>query len=257
VPGVYKGMFEQSLIAEAQNRRPWTMALSLTMQASLVGAAILVSIIHIETLGTAALRDRLFVPSLPMRAQPKAVEIVGTVRAGVVRNPALTAPGVFTAPTRIPTSIAKIDDIGEAAPNVIYGERGTPDGVIGSMLTQIPVHFRTTTVPPPPPSAPTQAKPAEAKRINVGGVVMESKFIKRVIPVYPVLAKQARISGTVRLAGIIAKNGTMQQLQVVEGHPLLVNAALDAVRQWIYSPTLLNGEPVEVVTPIEVKFILQ
>jgi protein TonB len=77
-----------------------------------------------------------------------------------------------------------------------------------------------------------------------------------VTPVYPPLARQTRISGTVRLHAIIAKDGTVQQLEVLSGHPLLVQSALDAVRQWRYQPTLLNGEPVEVDTTVDVIFSL-
>ena len=76
------------------------------------------------------------------------------------------------------------------------------------------------------------------------------------MPVYPPLARQARISGTVRLEAVIAFNGAVQSLRVASGHPLLAQAALDAVRQWVYQPTLLNGEPVEVLTQIDVNFKL-
>ena len=82
------------------------------------------------------------------------------------------------------------------------------------------------------------------------------KIIKRVIPQYPPLAKQTRVQGTVRLTGIIAKDGTIQQLQLISGHPLLVPAALDAVRLWHYKPYLLNDQPVEVDTQINVNFTL-
>ena len=81
-------------------------------------------------------------------------------------------------------------------------------------------------------------------------------LVNRVQPVYPPLARQTRISGTVRLHAIIGKDGSVQQLEVIQGHPLLVQAALDAVRQWRYRPTLLNGEPVEVDTTIDVIFSL-
>jgi len=86
--------------------------------------------------------------------------------------------------------------------------------------------------------------------------VTAAKVINRVNPLYPPLARQTRISGTVRLHAIIAKDGTVQQLEVMSGHPLLVQAALDAVRQWRYQPTLLNGEPVEVDTTVDVIFSL-
>jgi protein TonB len=85
---------------------------------------------------------------------------------------------------------------------------------------------------------------------------MEAKIVKRVIPTYPPLAKQARISGTVRLEGVISREGRIVNLQVLYGHPLLTQAALQAVGQWLYQPTLLNGEPVEVIAPIDVHFTL-
>jgi len=94
------------------------------------------------------------------------------------------------------------------------------------------------------------------QRIRVGGNVQAANLINQVRPVYPPLAKQARISGTVELSAIIGKDGRVQDLKVVRGHPLLVQSALDAVKNWIYKPTLLNGEPVEVSTTIDVNFTL-
>jgi protein TonB len=93
-------------------------------------------------------------------------------------------------------------------------------------------------------------------RIRVGGNVQAANLIRKVVPVYPPLAKQARIQGTVRFQAIIGKDGTIQNLQLVSGHPLLVANAQQAVSQWIYRPTLLNGDPVEVVTTIDVNFTL-
>jgi protein TonB len=111
--------------------------------------------------------------------------------------------------------------------------------------------------PPPIPAPVTEASaPKEPKVVRLGGRVLEAKLIRRVIPEYPKLARDMRISGVVRLAGIIGRDGTVRELKVLEGHPLLVAAAVGAVRQWLYSPTLLNGEPVEVQAPIEVTFSL-
>ena len=81
-------------------------------------------------------------------------------------------------------------------------------------------------------------------------------MIRQPKPEYPALAKQARISGVVHLAVIIAKEGTVMDIKVISGHPLLIPAALQAVQQWVYQPTLLNGEPVEVSTQIDVNFTL-
>ena len=93
-------------------------------------------------------------------------------------------------------------------------------------------------------------------RIRVGGNVQRSKLVREVPPQYPPLARQARIWGTVRLNAMIGRDGAVAKLQVVAGHPLLVPAALEAVRQWTYEPTLLNGKPMEVITQIDVDFTL-
>ena len=102
-------------------------------------------------------------------------------------------------------------------------------------------------------TSPAQAVPGG---IRVGGTVQATKIVSKVTPVYPGLAKASRIQGVVSLEAQIAKDGTVANLTVISGHPLLVPAALDAVRQWTYQPTLLNGEPVEVTTQIDVNFTL-
>jgi protein TonB len=88
----------------------------------------------------------------------------------------------------------------------------------------------------------------------VGGNVAQASLLQQVKPVYPPLAKQARIQGVVLLEAVINKEGSIDNLRVISGHPLLTQAAIDAVRQWRYKPTLLNNEPVEVVTTITVNF---
>ena len=100
------------------------------------------------------------------------------------------------------------------------------------------------------------AQPAGLARIRVGGEVQAVKLIDQPKPAYPPLAKQARIQGVVKLNAVIAKDGTVKDLSVISGHPLLVASAIEAVKQWVYQTTLLNGEPVEVVTEIDVNFTL-
>lgn len=97
---------------------------------------------------------------------------------------------------------------------------------------------------------------APAKRIKVGGQVQQALAVARPAPIYPPMAKQARIQGVVRLEATISPEGRVTNLKVISGHPLLVQAALDAVRQWAYKPTVLNGEAVEVITTIDVNFTL-
>jgi TonB family protein len=101
-----------------------------------------------------------------------------------------------------------------------------------------------------------EPQPPVPGRITIGGNVQQSKLVQQPRPVYPPLAKQARISGTVRLAVIIARDGTMQDMKVISGHPLLIPPTLEAVKGWVYQPTLLNGQPVEVATQIDVNFTL-
>ena len=108
----------------------------------------------------------------------------------------------------------------------------------------------------PPPPVKAVEKPKTPQRITIGGNVQQAKLVRQPKPVYPPLAKQARISGVVHLAAVISKDGTIQDLKVISGHPLLIPSALEAVKQWVYQPTLLNGEPVEVSTQIDVNFTL-
>jgi len=127
---------------------------------------------------------------------------------------------------------------------------GQMGGVIGGIISSAPQ------VAPPPPPPVKKAPPPTPKRITVGGNVQKAKLARQVRPQYPPLARQARIQGTVKLTAVIGKDGSIQELQVVSGHPLLVPSALQAVKQWQYNPTLLNGQAVEVVTQIDVNFTL-
>ena len=109
---------------------------------------------------------------------------------------------------------------------------------------------------PAPASAALASGADTPRRITIGGNVQQAKLISQTRPQYPALAKQARISGVVQLQAVIASDGTVKDLKVLSGHPLLVPAALDSVKLWVYQQTLLNGEPVEVMTQIDVNFTL-
>lgn len=95
-----------------------------------------------------------------------------------------------------------------------------------------------------------------SKRLRIAGEAQQAKLVKSTTPAYPVLAKRARIEGTVRLQAFIGKDGTVQRVEVLSGHAVLAQAAVEAVQQWRYKPTELNGEHVEVVTNIDVVFKL-
>jgi TonB family protein len=123
----------------------------------------------------------------------------------------------------------------------------------GEAVIQIVAPGYTESLPQPTTTLP---KPYPPSRIRVSGDVQQSKLKSTVPPVYPPVAKQARIQGIVKLNATLGKDGTVQNLMVISGHPLLVPAALDAVKQWAYEPTNLNGTPAEVETEIEVSFSL-
>ncbi|MBC7926337.1 MAG: energy transducer TonB, partial [Bryobacteraceae bacterium] len=162
---------------------------------------------------------------------------------------------MFVEPSRIPAGFTQITDAVVAAPAISSGGSvaGIPEGVYSGAQTDQGERYA------PPPEAPAKRQPVAADRaipVRLGGKVLEAKIIRRVIPEYPALARSMRVSGRVSLTSIIGRDGTVRDLKLVAGHPLLANAALAAVRQWVYSPTLLNGEPVEVMAPIEVNFTL-
>ena len=122
--------------------------------------------------------------------------------------------------------------------------------VVVLVLGLAPTAFgQDTEKPAAPPTQPIT-------RIRLGGNVAQAQILRQVQPVYPPVAKAARITGTVVLHAIIGRDGTVQQLQFVSGPPLLMTAAMDAVKQWVFKPTLLNGNAVEVDTQISVVFTL-
>jgi TonB family protein len=125
-------------------------------------------------------------------------------------------------------------------------------------VSQFDEHLRMTTVPLSSGEAIIQiaAPGAAPSLIKVGGNMQQTKLVSQARPVYPPEAKAQRIQGKVQLQAIIAKDGTVQSLQVLSGDPLLVTSAMDAVKQWVYQPTLLNGQPVEVQTQIDVNYTL-
>jgi protein TonB len=156
------------------------------------------------------------------------------------------------APTVIPKKVEMIKeeelppDIGNVGvvggvPGGIAG--GSAGGVLGGIIGGA-----GSGMPPPPKVAPS--------RIRVGGNVQAAALVRKVDPVYPPIAKTAHVSGTVVLHAIIGKDGSVQNLEYVSGPGLLMKSAMDAIKQWRYKPTMLNGEPVEVDTTISVVFSL-
>lgn len=197
---------------------------------------ILLPLIYTEALPPAVIATILVAPlppravaSIPPRRAAKAARVINLSQ--------------LKAPASIPQRIYE----GQDNEKVIYDdfrsntpeEQGNPlTNIIGSSAAPIP-----------------KAPATETKRIRVG-TMEEASLLNKVLPEYPAIAKTARISGTIVLRAIIAADGSVRQLEYVSGPPLLMKAALDAVRQWRYKPLLLDGAPVEVDTTISVVFRL-
>jgi protein TonB len=243
-------MFEDSLIESGNRfkakRRLSTTILSFALQVALVGVLILIPLIYTDALPKTQLMTFLVAPPPPPPPPPppaaavvKVVKIVSEVVNCQLRTP-----------TKIPQKVQMIKEE-EAPPDLGSGgvpggvpggiPGGSTGGVIGGILSSTPV------------AVPKVATP---QRVRVSTGVATGLLIKKVQPSYPPLAKQARIQGHVMLQAEISKDGTIQNLQLISGHPMLAPAAIEAVKQWRYKPYLLNGEPVAVETQVDVIFSL-
>ena len=215
-----------------------TIPVAYIFEIILVGCLILYPLLVVEGLPKSSLMVSLTAPPPPPPPPPPPAAAPPKVPIKRV-----TVEDIMKAPTVIPKTIRQVKDgVVGGVPGGVPG--GTAGGVLGGIIG--------SNAPPPPPPP----KAATPKRIRVGGQVESAKLIFKPQPEYPPLAKMARIQGTVRLEAIISKDGTIQDLKVIQGHPLLVKAALEAVQRWRYQPTLLNGDPVEVVTEIDVNYTL-
>jgi protein TonB len=241
-------MFEEMVVSSPNSKKtnkPWTVVISMALQVTFLTVLILIPLIYTEALPKASLSTFLSAPPPPPPPPPPPVaQQIVRVKPQVH----LIDAGKLVAPKVIPKDIKIIKE--EAEPDMMGAQGGVPGGVPGGQMGGVIGGVIGGVGGAPPPPKPTQS------RIRQGGAVTAASLINRVQPNYPPLARQTRISGTVRLHAIISKDGTVQQLEVLSGHPLLVQAALDAVRQWRYRPTTLNGEPVEVDTTIDVIFSL-
>jgi periplasmic protein TonB len=242
-------MFEDSLIESGgrlRSKRGATTMLSFFLQAVLLGILILIPLIYTEALPKQQLMTFLVAPPPPPPPPPPPAAVVKVVRQVVSE----IANGQLRTPTKIPEKVQMIKE--EEAPPVsgiggVVG--GVPGGVPGGQMGGVIGGIISSTPVPVP-------KVATPQRVRVSQGVSQGLLIHQVKPAYPPLARQARIQGAVVLQAVIAKDGSIQGLHVVSGHPMLTQSAIDAVKQWRYKPYFLNGEPVEVETQITVNFTL-
>jgi len=253
-------MFESTFVDGGKTKKTWTVMVAFISQIAFIAVLIVLPLIFFEGLPTATLQAFLTAPPPPPPPPPPPAAAPPVRVVKVI--PRQFDAGKLMAPKIIPKEVATIKEEEMPPPSagvagVVGGvpggvAGGAPGGVLGGIIGSVP----TAAPPPPPPPKKEEPKAAAPTRIKIGGAVQQAKLVRQPHPVYPPLAKQARISGVVKLSAVISKDGTIQKLEVISGHPLLVPAALEAVKQWVYQPTLLNTEPVEVVTQIDVNFTL-
>jgi protein TonB len=253
--GKISTMFEQATTdIHGPLKRSMAMTISFAGQAAVLTTAALVSFLHTDSLPDGLRVMGVVAPpgrsSPPTQLKPHAVTGVTVVKAP-------WRP--FTQPPAIPSRIEMDGAAGASIPS--FDGAAIDAGVIGAFGPAgrglLPIDLPHPVPPPPKPAAEKKAATATVSApVAISRGVQAAKLIRQVNPPYPPLAKQARISGTVRLTAIIGRDGAIERLQLISGHPLLAPAALEAVKQWVYRPTLLNEVPVEVITQIDVNFTL-
>lgn len=243
-------MFAESMIqiSWAQRaQRSWTTLTSFVLQVVAIGVFLMIPLWNRVGLP----EDRVLQPPISWAAPPPPLHQILRQRVAIL-NQSNLADNVLIAPPSIPHQIRMIDEV-EPPPQVSYNNGPGVDGGTGSstrdgVWNAVNEALNRATPQPLPPVA---AKPTFRT-----SQMLQGSLIRRVDPVYPPLARTARIQGMVVLAAVISQQGTIQHLQVLSGHPMLVNAALEAVSQWRYRPYVLNGEVIEVETQITVNFKL-
>jgi protein TonB len=240
-------MFADSFCSSSsldRSRRGWTTLVSFALQALGLTILLAIPIIYNESIPQVRLRDLLLTP-------PPASAAVSS-RPQAAPQPLISsnlADGRLKAPSRIPLQTLTIQDA-EPAPSLPAGgpEIGVFQGEHATELSRLTSSF--SHVAPPAATVPAPVKPRTISRW------MEGNLIRKVQPRYPALARSTGIQGSVVLRAVIGRDGKIEQVQVINGHPLLVKAAVDAVSQWLYRPYFLNDQAVEVETQVTVNFIL-
>jgi protein TonB len=236
-------MFEDSLVesqGRIRTRSRWFAIISFAAQAALLLLIILLPILHPQALPKQSL-ERLLVAPPP----PRAPAWVKTNRAALSSAPSPSALNL-QATRRIPREISTVTDNAPAPDASIRDLGNSGPGVIGAL--------DITSAPPPP--VVVHPAPAPTHPLTVSSGVAAGRLLSSIRPSYPAIARQARIQGTVLLEATISRDGMIENLRVVDGPPMLRQAAMDAVATARYRPFLLNGQPVEVQTSIQVIFSL-
>jgi len=250
-----RAMFSDSMLefGVQRKRRFFATTTSFVINCMAIAVLLLIPLAFTEELPKAQLLTLLIAPPPPPPPPPPAAEAVQKIVKQIQTD--LLNTGQLRTPSKIPQKVQMIKE--EEAPppmpatgGVVGGvPGGIPGGQLGGVIGGIVnATSNLATVPKFVPVVP--------QRVRISQGVTKGLLIHRVEPVYPTLAKAARVQGDVILSAVIDINGEITNLQLVSGHPMLVPAAIAAVKQWRYKPYLLNGQPVEVETTITVIFAL-
>ncbi len=238
---------------EEKRRSPLDWLVSAIVHTLLLVTLLLIPLYFTQKLNLIELQGAwLVAPPPPPPPPPPAAP-----RAATSQPPSFVHHGELVAPTAIPKKVTIVKEsapppeLGGGVPGGVVG--GVPGGQIGGALGGILGSVKTPTAVPPPPAERVQ----RSKILRVGGNVKPPRLIYSVEPVYPPVAKMARITGTVVIEAVIDEQGNVVRAQVLSGNPMLVQAALDAVAKWKYEPTLLNGQPIAVEMKVFVDFVLR
>lgn len=244
---MFNDLVESSAVRQG-SRKPWTVTVSMVVQLLVLAILVLVPLIYTRALPKALLNMIITAPTPPPAAAP-AVPVQRGATNLTDRRP---QPNIFTQPPSIPTGVMVIRQPAPPPEGGANGVTGVPGGEgNGTPIGPLQGVLNIGT----PPAAPPTPHPIQQRIVRPSNV-QQAKLISEPLPVYPVPAREAGIQGSVVLHAIIAKDGRVGELTVISGNPMLIQAALDAVRQWHYQPTLLNNEPVEVDTTITVVFTM-
>ena len=247
-------MFADSVLEFGVQRKRKFFATSTSFLINCLAILIMLAVplMFTEELPKAQLLTFLVAPPPPPPPPPPAAAEVRVVKQ--IQTDLLNTGGLRT-PSRIPQKVQMIKEEEAPPPMAASGGvvGGVPGGIPGGQLGGVigSVISSTSSL-----AAVPKFIPATPTRIRISGGVTKGLLIQRMEPTYPTLARAARVQGDVILSAVIDTNGQIQNLQLVSGHPMLVPAAIAAVKQWRYKPYLLNGQPVEVETTITVIFTL-
>jgi len=243
-------MFAESFLETSwaeRGRRGCTTLTSFGLQAVIIGLLLLIPLL--TTVGLPS--GHALKPPISLGGPPPPLRPVERQHSTTIVQSNI-ADNVLMAPRSIPRTVSNINET-EPPPQVSYNTDPGVNGGTGGAKDGIWKAFNDSlNRPVPTPIGP----PPTIRREFRTSSILQGSLIRRVEPTYPPLARQARIQGTVVLAAVISKAGTIDNLRLVSGHPMLAGAAIDAVSQWRYRPYILNGDVIEVETQITVNFLL-